>query len=199
MHISVFLCVLKALMSVQWLPFTMSQVLKCLFWVFRCVMCFYELLTESLMWILLAGENTLLECSFLLRWNFMEAFFSQFSTQKQIFLCSNLFRPFHLYSTSSPGLYFFPLDFHLARACWGPFSRLSGNQIKFYIPQIVTAPTLEDWMNGRGQRDANKQACGPMTMSKTCMSLSEETQAFSTMTNGTQGKKKRSTKWYRAN
>lgn len=33
------------------------------------------------------------------------------------------------------------------------------NLINFYIPQIVTVPTLEYWVNGRGQRDANKQAC----------------------------------------
>lgn len=32
------------------------------------------------------------------------------------------------------------------------------NPIKFYIQQIVTVPAPEDWANGRGQRDANKQA-----------------------------------------
>lgn len=57
------------------------------------------------------------------------------------------------------------VDLHLLWArCWHLFSSAlapvrKSNPIRFYIPQIVTVTTQEEWANWRGQRDANKQAC----------------------------------------
>ncbi len=57
------------------------------------------------------------------------------------------------------------VDFHfMCACCWlHLFFTLAAvrksNPIKFYRLQIVTVPTPGDWVNGRGQRDTNKQAC----------------------------------------